>query len=170
VVSSKHKSTIKLLFIVLHELGHIYKQHIDNSCWIDAEIKLDSKEPEEIEANQVAKKIIFNDSNVNYYQKIGMEYISGESLVSLARSYSQQEKYISTESIIMNYSWYKAEKNQNRKGTKDIIWRTANKALKIVGANSQTLQIMQQKFQDNLDWDKLSEDNLDYLEIITALQ
>lgn len=168
IISLNHKSTAKLLFIVLHELGHIHKQHIKDKCLVDTKIKLDSIDQEEIEANQVANQILFKDASFNYYQRTYTTLLTGEHLAKLAKNYSAQDLSISPESIVMNYSWHKAEDPRNE-NIKSIIWSTANKALKIVGENSHAPKIINNKLNDNLDWDKLSEDNQEYLELMTGL-
>ena len=167
IISLNHKSTSKLLFIVLHELGHICKNHIKDTYLVDKKIELNSMDKEEIEANQVANKIIFNHSEINYYQNISIPRLTAEHLAKLAINYSSQDEISSPESIIMNYSWHKAEDPPNN-NIKHIVWATAHKALKFVGENN-ALKIMNNKFYDNLDWDKLSEDNQEYLKLMTGL-
>ncbi len=116
-------------------MGHICKKYIKDKYLIDQEIKLNSIDKEEIEANQVANKIIFNTSGINYYKNISIPYFSGAQLAKLAKNYSAKDSGISPQSIIMNYSWHKAEDPQN---IKSIVWATAYKALKIVGENFNT--------------------------------
>ena len=168
IISLNHKSTSKLLFIVLHELGHICKKHIKDKYLVDEKIKLNSIDQEEIEANQVANQIIFNNSVINYYKNISIPYLTAEYLAKLATNYSAQHIGISPESIIMNYSWHKAEDPKN-KNIKHIVWATAHKTLEIVRENDNASKIINNRFYDNLDWDKLSEDNQEYLKLMTGL-
>lgn len=170
IVSLNDKTAIILLFIILHELGHVYHKHISDSCLIDEKIELSSKSQEEIEANKFANSILFVNPNTNYYNNIDVYKMSGKYLAQICKNYATQAKddNISPESIIMNYSWYRAEDKKN-KNIKDIVWATANKALKIVGAKTNAPEIINTKFKESFDWDKLSEDNEEYLNIMTGL-
>ena len=168
IISRKDKSESKLLFIVLHELGHIQRNHINNEYWIDENIELDSTDSEEIEANQFANLILFNNSGINYNQKQPRPKLSGEGFAKFAQQHSDLNLEISPQAIINNLAWHRANSTE-KKNVKKIIYGSAKKALKIVGEDSDAPTIINGKLKNNLAWDNLSEDNQEYLEIMTAL-
>lgn len=166
IISLNDKSASKLLFIIFHELGHIYNKHIDSSYWIDEKILLNSVDKEEIEANEFANLILFGDPNANYYKYISsINRISGDYLANIAQNYSSQTENVSPHSIILNYSWYRYEDGKDSKG---LVWSTAKAALKILEENGDAPKIINNTFKESLDWEKLSEDNQEYLELMTS--
>lgn len=84
IISPKDKSFAKLLFIVLHELGHIYKNHLNNNILIDEKVKLGNSDDEEVEANEFAIELMFGQPSKSYnsFKKV----ITGEQLAELAEN------------------------------------------------------------------------------------
>ncbi len=59
--------------------------------------------------------------------------------------------------VIWNYAWTKKE------------WAVAQNALKVVEGASKANEIIDRYLQDRLDWERLSDDNQDYLSLMLRL-
>ena len=164
VISLKDNSLAKLLFIVLHELGHIYNNHLNGTILIDEKVKLGDSDEEEVEANDFAVELMFGQAYKSYdsYKK----FITGEQLSELALNISNNEN-VDPGSVIMNISWHR----YNRATTKDknVIWSTARKALKIIEGDVNAPVKINTSLKNYLDWTKLNEDNQEYLSSMTGL-
>ncbi len=90
VVTLQDKSFARLSFIVLYELGHIYKKHLNDSILIDEKVELEDSDEEEVEANEFAVEVLFGQSNKSYNSF--KKFISADELAQLAFNVSTIEK------------------------------------------------------------------------------
>jgi hypothetical protein len=67
VISLKHYSPAKLLFILGHELGHIIKGHVQEALIVDEDIKPESLDSEEIEASEVSVELLLERQSSRRY-------------------------------------------------------------------------------------------------------
>ena len=166
VISLKDDSPAKLLFIVLHELGHIFKNHLNGTVLIDEKVKLGDFDEEEVEANDFAVELMFGQPYKSYdsFKK----YITGEQLSQLALNISKIEN-VDPGSAIMNISWHRYNRATNKK-EQNVIWSTARKALAIIEGDVNAPIVINTCLKHYLDWTKLNEDNQEYLALMTGLK
>jgi Zn-dependent peptidase ImmA (M78 family) len=157
VISLKHRSAAKLLFILAHELGHLIRGHLNETSIIDEEIEPGSTDDEEIDANLFAVELLLNKADMAYYTP---RIFNGEKLVEYARSISDKDG-VDPGIVILNYAWMKASQAAIEK--KAIFWATAQKALNIIEENIEYSQLINHYLQSQLDWEKLDNDSQDYL-------
>jgi IrrE N-terminal-like domain len=123
ILSLNAASPSRLLFVAAHELGHILREHLnlmDEDVLVDEEIKLESKDEEEIEANEVAAELLLGRADKFYGQ------LRNYTAVQLAE-YADRvglEDGVLPGVLALNYGWYKKH------------WGAANKALKILEADA----------------------------------
>jgi hypothetical protein len=157
VLSLNAVSPSRLLFVAAHELGHILKGHLnlmDEDVLVDEEIKLESKDEEEIEANEVAAELLLGRSDKFYGQ------LRNYTALQLAE-YADRvgvEDGISPGVLALNYGWYKKH------------WGAANKALKMLEADVNAPQQINRYLLEHLDWDELGNDYQEYLELVLGLE
>lgn len=155
VISLKAKSPSGLLFVIAHELGHIYKEHLNNKNLIDVKLKPDSIDNEEIEANEFAKELIFGNSDVDYSTSHNFDT---KRLVTYCQKVSRKD-LVDPGAVAWNYGWHKKH------------WRVANNAVKIIeGDDVNILCKINNYLQINLNWSKLNDDNQDYLALMMGLE
>lgn len=160
VISLKDRSPARLLFILAHELGHIIKGHIQGASIVDEEIRLESIDNEEIEANEFAVEILLGKPDMGYYTP---RVFNGSRLATYAQQNSIRDN-AAPGVVVLNYAWSKATRAVKKKELQ-IIWATAFKALKIIEGDADAPTHINRYVRTYLDLDKLDEDSQDYLEL-----
>jgi Zn-dependent peptidase ImmA (M78 family) len=160
VISLKDLSPSRLLFIVAHELGHIYKGHISGEFgfMVDQKIDLGSIDKEEVEANEFAGELLLGKANMSYY--FPQQY-NGQGLASYCLRIATRDQ-ISPGLIAWNYAW-KDPLEKKR-------WGLARKAVSILEPEDNAPVQINHHLQNKIDWDLLSEDNQDYLRSFLRLE
>lgn len=153
IISLKDASPSRLAFILAHELGHIYKNHLNGELLIDEKVELGSVDIEEIEANEFAIELLFGKPDMIYYKA---KIFNGNQLASYAINISERD-CVDPGSVIWNYAW-----NQKK-------WGIARKAVQIIEENADAPTIINSYLKNFLDWSMLNEDNQEYLALMTGL-
>ncbi len=160
VISNKHKSPSRLLFIVAHELGHILKGHLGSEgMLVDEEIQLESEDSDENEANQVAAELLFKQYGVSH--DLWPKYLSGETLAQESKKIASSVQ-VSPGLITWNIAWTRAQRAKTRK-EEGIAWATAENAIKVLEPQGDGPHDINQHPLKHLDWQRLSDDNQQYL-------
>ncbi len=157
-----HKSSAWMAFIVAHELGHIISGHVqEGECIVDENIELDGEtDPQEKEADRFAVELIYGKNNVNYLQS---GYLTANKLVNYALSQAEKD-VVNPASIVLNHAWHKKQTVMTKK-QQAIAWGISQNAIKeLEGEFLAAPEIINRRLADNLDWDRLSDDNCDFLE------
>jgi hypothetical protein len=159
VISLQDLSPTRLLFILVHEIGHIYKEHIsaEIGSMIDEKVDLNSVDREEIEANEVAGELLFGRANMIYH--LSNQY-KGERLADCAKKIAARDR-IAPGLIAWNYGWEKDKKEH---------WGITRNAVSILEPEANAPLQINKYLQDRLDWDKLSDDNQDHLKLSLKLE
>ena len=157
VLSLKASSPSRLLFIAAHELGHILKGHLsltNASLLVDEEVKRESKDAEEVEANEVAAELLLGMPDKSYETK---HSYTAEQLYEYARRVGGNDR-VSPGVVALNYGWRKNH------------WGSANGALNLLEPNANAPEQINHRLLTNLDWDSLSNDYQEYLELALGLE
>lgn len=166
LISNNRKSSAWLAFIVAHELGHIFCNHIKGSSIIDEKIEPNEQEDEqELEADQFAIEVLFGRKNASYYC---LENLNASSLVSYAKAWCQLD-YVNPASVVLNYAWFKT-KIAISKTAKGSVWAIANQALTEFEGKSIASQVINHELAQRLAWETLSSDNQAFLERMTGIE
>lgn len=163
VLSFKHSSPARLLFILAHELGHIIKGHLNGGSIVDEEIELQEGDTEEIEANEFAVELLLGKPDMTYYK---IQNFSGEELAGYSQAISERDR-VDPGVVALNYAWIKAQRTNNKE-KKGIIWATAQKALKIIEGDVKASIQINDYIRKYLDFERLDIDSQDYLEAVIA--
>ncbi len=161
LISHAQGSPAWLLFVLGHEMGHIGKKHLIEASIVDEQIKVESEDNEEIEANEYSAELLIGKPDMVYYTS---RYFTGEQLAEYGQKISSRDN-VDPGVVILNYAWNKSSISTSE-GDKRIIWATASKALKIVEGNINGAQLINSLAHKYLDLDKLDSDSQDYLESI----
>jgi Zn-dependent peptidase ImmA (M78 family) len=156
IISFSDISPSRLLFILAHEIGHIYKGHIsiEIGSMIDETIDSNSVDEEEIEANEFAGELLLGRANMSY--DLQNQY-QGKRLADCAEKIAFRDK-ISPGLVAWNYGH---NKNQ---------WGLATKAARILEPEANAPVQINQYLETQLDWNKLSDDNQDHLKLFLKLE
>lgn len=160
LVSRNERSPAWLTFIIAHELGHILQGHLaDNNILLDEEIHLESDDQEEDEANQAAAELILGHPGISY--DLWIKFLKAETLASRAQQFAA-ESHNDPGVIALNIAWNRAHRARTKKEA-DIAWATGKKALHLLERDCDAPQQINQHLFNSLDWDRLGDDNRDYL-------
>jgi Zn-dependent peptidase ImmA (M78 family) len=162
VLSLNSSSPSRLLFIIAHELGHILKSHLNlmsESLLIDEKVingivNLESKDEEEIQANEVAAELLLGQPDRIYFTQ--RDYTTHQ-LASYASRVGLRD-LVSPGVVALNYGWSKNH------------WGSAVGALKLLEPDANAPQQINRYLLENLDWDKLGNDYQEYLELVLGLE
>jgi len=150
VLSLRDPSPSRLAFILAHELGHIALNHLEEGGTIsDEEIKPDDlNDDQESTANEFAAELILGAPDKVYYFPHSM---TGEQLATIARDKAARDQ-VDPGAIAWNYGWYKK-----------THFGVARKAAGILEPGVSAPRLINQSLVQQLDWDRLGEDNQEYL-------
>jgi Zn-dependent peptidase ImmA (M78 family) len=168
VIILSHKSCFSAwqLFIAAHEVGHIYKKHLDNGAIVDSRIEpTNSDDNEETEANEVASELLLGNPDMIYTAR--HPFVSGEQLATSALAISKRDQ-VDPGVVTLNFAWSKANQARSEK-EKGIAWATGTKALKMLEAKANAPAQINAYLHHHLDWEKLSDDNQEYLKSMLKL-
>ncbi len=127
---------------------------MNENLLIDDEVNLDSKDEEEIEANEVATELLLGRSDRFYGQ---LRNYTAKQLAEYANRIGLQDG-VSPGVVALNYGWYKKQ------------WGSASGALKLLEPNANASQQINHYLLKHLDWDELSNDYQEYLELVLGLE
>ena len=156
IISLQDISPSRLLFIIVHEIGHLYNNHVSAEIgyMIDEKVELNSVDKEELEANEIAGEFLFGKANIGYYFR---RQYSGKGLAKYVKEIAEKDR-VSAGLIAWNYAWNTGK------------WAFTKKALAILEPEANAPRQINKYLQDRLDWDKLSEDNQDHLKLSLKLE
>ena len=163
VISLRHRSPARLLFILAHELGHLIKGHVQEASIVDEKIEPESVDIEEIEASEFAVELLLGKPDMVYYTP---RIFSGDSLAIYAKIISARDD-VDPGVVVLNSAWSKASLAATEE-ERGIIWATAFKALKIIEGNADAPTQINRYVQKYLNLDRLDGDSQDYLELVIA--
>jgi Zn-dependent peptidase ImmA (M78 family) len=151
VLVKEHKKHAWALFIIAHELGHIFKGHLaaDKMIIDDKSIGKETSSEQEKEANEFALELLTGSRNTQFATE-NNRWLDGEKLANAAKEYGNQH-CIDAGHIALNYA--------NGIGKFSI----ANAALNILEPNVDAPALVREKMQLNLDLTQIPEDSADFL-------
>lgn len=159
VISLQHLSPSKLLFILAHELGHLFCGHIgSDSFLIDEKVNLSSDDQEETEANKFAVELLTGKADTQYHTP---NCLFGPQLVKYAQRVSS-ENHVAPGVVANNYGWSMEQKNSK-------CWGAVTQALKALEKGLDAPTVINQFLTQNIEWDRLSDDNQEYLKVALRL-
>ncbi|MBC6420979.1 MAG: ImmA/IrrE family metallo-endopeptidase [Hormoscilla sp. SP5CHS1] len=161
VISLKHKSPARLLFILAHELGHIVKGHLHGDAIVDENIELEIEDEEEVEANEFALELLLGKPDMRYDTP---RNLTGEQLAAYAKQISSRDG-VDTGTVALNYAYNKAKMAATQEKEKKA-WGTASKALKLLEGDVNAPTEINRYALKDLNLERLDIDSQDYLELV----
>ena len=133
------------LFILAHELGHLHHGHVpENGALLDEDVGENEQDNEEVQADKYAIELIAGQSRVNI--QTSARWPNAKSLAANALDYGRR-KQVDPGHLVLNYAY----------GMGGSFWGVANAALKLLDPNPGAVETIGEKFETNLDWERLSE-------------
>lgn len=152
VISYKHKSPSKLLFILAHELGHLLKGHLgDDDFILDEQVKFNDcgDDQEEQEADRFAMELLTGDEQAQYPFP---RFATGEQLLEVIEEHKSKYPTVDRGVFANNYGWQME------------CWGAVGKALNCIEAGQYAPMMINEKLGQCIDQDLLSEDHQEYIE------
>jgi Zn-dependent protease with chaperone function len=149
VVSRRDTSSARLLFVLAHELGHLVKRHVTDGARVDDQVEADGTDRIEQEANEVACELLTGTAKPRFRMSAGKIYPS--TIVEHATAIGAAQK-VHPATIALHWAWHE----QTR-------WPTTMSALKKLEGVTDVTKEFRRRMQDNLDLNRLSEDDGDFL-------
>lgn len=155
LISQNRRQNSWVLFILSHEIGHIIKKHISETEPIiyDTEFEQFSDDNEEKEANLEALKLLTGQENPNFIDETPE---SSYKLANLARKIGSQIN-VDPGTIVLNFAYKKND------------YPLAQQALKVLDPRADAISLIKSKMIEYLNFDSLTEENLEYFTKITTL-
>ncbi|MCI5208938.1 MAG: hypothetical protein D3910_09110, partial [Candidatus Electrothrix sp. ATG2] len=163
-ITKRSKFDSMLLFLLAHEMGHIYNNHIDDKkVIIDSKIREDSDHESDIwfsdvekEANQFALSVITGKEQGGFHSN--GSWMKGTDLAAQALVIA---KDISVDPGHIALNWaHTTIKSFNGPAS---VWGIANNALKEINSSPDWKQQLKDLFLSNIDEMKGDEDQVEYL-------
>lgn len=147
-ISYKSQQKARLAFILAHELGHLALSHVKDNSYIDYQIKFNSPEKEEEEANQFAVSLLLGEANNCLENKL---IYNSYDLIEEANKIIKENSHLDIGCIILNHAWHKKK------------WGMANKALNEIFPDEDAGKLINQFLANRLNWDVFDDDSYEYL-------
>jgi len=156
VLCLNNNQPAKQLFILAHELGHVFHDHVpENGSLLDERVDGEGLDEEETSADQFAVELLNGRSGAAY--TINGRWPKAETLAEVARGYGRQN-HIDTGLVVLNTAH----------GIGGGFWPVANAALKLLDPAPNAIGSIRERLAANLDWDQLPEDSSEFLMRITG--
>lgn len=156
-ITKKCRYESEFLFLLAHEMGHIFHQHLKfGQLLVDEKIddNLADLDEQEKQANLFAVRLLTErDSGFHSNGK----WLKSEKLAEDAKSLGEQLK-IDTGHIILNWAH-----TETRKAKNSNLWGIAYRALNITYPHSEWQKTIHELFLTNIDESEAQGDQLDYL-------
>ncbi|ELB2787680.1 ImmA/IrrE family metallo-endopeptidase [Vibrio alginolyticus] len=149
-ITKKHKHESMLLFLLAHEMGHVFCGHLESGqVIIDESVReSDEVDQQESEANDFALSLLTGKSDTRFHS--GGVRLTGQQLAEIAEL-TGKEKHIDPGHIALNWAYT----TQN--------WGVAYNALNILYPKLTWQDDLKEMFLENVDQFEVDEDELDYL-------
>ena len=155
ILSSKYTQPSRLAFDLAHELGHLVLGHLQGGLLIDEEINSNRDDNEENQANKFATDLLLDNCGNSL---LNNKFYNHQQLVKKAKEKAKENPTVKPEFIILNHAWH----NPND-------WGFANKALDKLDPDRKGQQIINEYLADRINWDKLNDENYEYLERVLGV-
>ena len=155
ILSSKYTQPSRLAFDLAHELGHLVLGHLQGGLLIDEEINSNRDDNEENQANKFATDLLLDNCGNSL---LNNKFYNHQQLVKKAKEKAKENPTVKPEFIILNHAWH----NPND-------WGFANKALDKLDPDWKGQQIINEYLADRINWDKLNDENYEYLERVLGV-
>lgn len=149
-LTKKHKHESELLFLLAHEMGHIFYRHLEQGqTLVDTVVnKPNEKDEQEKQANSFAIELLTGSENTSYHSN--GKPLKGTELAKAAEQKSIECK-VDPGHIALNW------------GHTTEYWGSAKTALNILYPAPDWEEYIKLKLCENIDKDATNEDSLDYL-------
>lgn len=142
------------LFILAHELGHLYHGHVpENGALFDETIHENVQDLEEEQADRYAIELL--TGNADTCIQVG-RWPKADRLAQLAREFGRRNQ-VDPGHVVLNCAHTEG----------GGFWGVANAALKLLCPDADAVGMIGERLAANLDWEKLPEDSSEFLMRIT---
>ena len=150
-LTKKHKHESELLFLLAHEMGHIFHGHLEQGqILIDTKVNesINERDEQENQANAFAIELLTGTKEPNCY--LSKKWLKGDTLAKISKRKSKEIK-VDPGHIALNWAH-----TNNR-------WGVGMSALNFLYSIPDWEDYIKQELCNNIDEDEANEDQLDYL-------
>lgn len=149
-LTKKHKHESELLFLLAHEMGHIFHSHLEQGqTLVDKGVnKPNERDEQERQANTFAIELLTGTENTQYHSN--GKPLTGNGLAKAAKEKSTKSQ-VDPGHIALNW------------GHTTECWGSAKAALNILYPSPDWEDYIKSKLNKNIDEDEANEDQLNYL-------
>lgn len=153
LLSSNKTHPTWLAFHLAHEIGHLALGHVQDGVWVDDEIRQNSDDAEENEANRFAVALLVNHCDGCLK---GRNFYNSKQLIAAIKEILKSESMVDPCALAFNYAWH----------SRTNSYGLAQKAVELMNPSCDGHEVINQFLAKHLDWDNLSDDNADHLDRI----
>jgi len=157
-LTKKHKHESELLFLLAHEMGHVFHGHLEiGQTLIDKKVNAQEKDldKQENQANAFAIELLTGDESTQFHSN--GRYLKASTLASAAEEHGK-ERNIDPGHIVLN--WGHTTQQQTKLNQH---WAIAKQALNILYPAPGWEGYIKNKLCDKIEEDEEDEDQIDYL-------
>lgn len=149
-LTKKHKHESELLFLLAHEMGHVFHRHLENGqTLVDTGVnKPNERDEQEMQANAFAIELLTGTENTQFHSN--GKWLTADSLAKAAEVKSIERK-IDPGHVVLNWAYTTKQ------------WPTAKAALNLLYPSPDWECYIKSKLNENIDVEETNEDQLDYL-------
>jgi len=145
-----------LLFVLAHELGHLYHNHVpEDGALLDENVEENEPDAEEAQADQYAIEVLTGQSRVPIVTS--GSWPKAKTLADSAIEYGRRNQ-IDPGHLVLSCAYTIGSG----------FWAIANAALNILDPKPDVVGAITERFVANLDWGRLSEDSSEFLMRVTS--
>lgn len=157
VLSSKKRQPAWQLFILAHELGHLHHGHVpNNGTLMDETVRKNKPDAEETQADAYAIELLTGKATTRF--QLPGRWPNARKFAELAQDFGRR-KQVDPGHVVLNCAH-----NESESG----FWGVANAALDILYPNANAIKTIGERLAANLDWERLPEDDSEFLMRITG--
>jgi len=147
-------------FWLAHELGHIASGHVESGVLVDEDVDKASEDPQEREANEYALGLMCGKTRT-FRAKAGNGNLNAKTVAEESKRLGQK-LHIVPGHVALNYAH---NMNQAQGGVVYAVVNTALKMLKEIKA----IPTLRTKLNAEMSWDELSDDDEEFVRVLTGL-
>lgn len=160
VLCRRDKWESRQAFWLAHELGHIASGHVDAGVLVDGEVDEASDDPQEREANEYALGLLAGKDRK--FRSKGRGKLDAHTVASESKRLGQKLQIVPGH-VALSYAHNMSEAEGG------VVYAVVNTALKILKEGN-ALQLLRARLNDEMDWDALSDDDEEFVRVLTSLE
>jgi Zn-dependent peptidase ImmA (M78 family) len=156
VLCNKNEQPAWQLFILAHELGHIFHDHIPaDGALMDETVNQNEPDSEETQADEYAIEVLTGKPKHAF--NLSGRWLKADKFAAVALDFGKRNQ-VDPGHVVLNCAHTMGGE----------FWKVANAALKLINSHANAVEVVGERLAENLDWESLPEDSSEFLMRITG--